>query len=800
MKKAIIASLALTLLVSCDEEKRQPPKKENPPATPPALTFDDVAGIYDNDENGDRIGLQNDGNATWNMVGSLHFTEFTYTIDGNKICLKTTDDNSDAGCHEYDAQNRTLKDKDGNVYKRSDIPSAPDATPSVDPDKEKKTEIAQKILKEKLHIDNVTPENISDTARAAFNHPFAGSDFRYFDIEDGNFSRYWYLYFYPIKTGGYEIIVEITNAGGDAYEPTYDYRKFVYSGGALTESKPVLNLTINDFYSNADKFPKKGADAIKKAIKESPRFNIDDKMTVKASFFPWKLEGDDPEDAAFVLPKALKGFENKGGERFPSLTFIWNGEQFVRTPDSKPIEEFLDYFKTRSDSIAMEIWDILSSDKKYAVKHHITGHSPTVAEFIAEGPLGFSETIACYKQSGDKWLVLRYRDGRGGANTLKVYDYDGNKLTERKKFFPKAFLNSVYITEFDAEGFNTYKESAGNTDAIYLRWNGEKFTENLLLPELVFDSLEFSEITYLEHPKVSPLIQNAKKVVIRGDKMTISDGKGETVLGINLTNASEEANPDAYYWMFTTIGSEALPETGFYILAEYEEACIARNLDPKKRPVKLFFENMGFLYPNTFNSWNGLRRKITQKYPSDKKYREALEYINREEDDPDFNEENAENSRTVHGDINHDGIKDIIIYTEQEINLALLDAHDVVTSEKKYKIVDENSSRRIQEVTINEKGVIVIKTTWINERGASGDDNYTIRYQDSDYYLIGYDSYYMPATNDSYNLLTYKKIRTTGTNKDDMKTETSTLKKIPLHRLSDIKIGEYHCGDYDGIE
>jgi hypothetical protein len=93
---------------------------EKPAETQPALTFADVKGIYDNETDGDRICLSADGSATWGMFGSLNFTEYTYTISGNEICMKTSDDNSDGGRYQYDAQKRTLKDKDGNLYVRSD--------------------------------------------------------------------------------------------------------------------------------------------------------------------------------------------------------------------------------------------------------------------------------------------------------------------------------------------------------------------------------------------------------------------------------------------------------------------------------------------------------------------------------------------------------------------------------------------------------------------------------------------------------------------------------------------------------
>ena len=88
----------------------------------PELTFDNMAGIYDsfNEEgsNESRIGLMKDGTATWNMIGSLHFTEYTYTISGNTICLKAKGVDSEEDCYEYDPDTRTLKNEQGAVYYR----------------------------------------------------------------------------------------------------------------------------------------------------------------------------------------------------------------------------------------------------------------------------------------------------------------------------------------------------------------------------------------------------------------------------------------------------------------------------------------------------------------------------------------------------------------------------------------------------------------------------------------------------------------------------------------------------------
>ncbi|MBQ2097474.1 MAG: hypothetical protein II480_04800, partial [Bacteroidales bacterium] len=162
-------------------------------------------------------------------------------------------------------------------------------------------------------------------------------------------------------------------------------------------------------------------------------------------------------------------------------------------------------------------------------------------------------------------------------------------------------------------------------------------------------------------------------------------------------------------------------------------------------------------------------------------------------DNTDEQSADSGNGQKVFGDINQDGNQDCITYTDQDLQVSIAGT----SFNKKYIVEDEYSDRNITEITINQKGVIKILTTWMNSRGADGDDNYTVRFQDGDLYLIGYDNYYKPATNESYNLLTLKKERISGLTDDEPEKTTSTLKKIPLHRLSEIKIGEYRCEDYE---
>ena len=319
-----------------------------------------------------------------------------------------------------------------------------DAESIIVGDSAEMTEITYKILKEKLQIEQMTGspvamDKITDKAEPFNNREYSGRNFRFFVRDDGNFSLYWYNYFFPKKSGGYDIIVVATNAGGDAYEPTYEYSRFAYSNGQLTRADKIIDLSINDFYSNADQFPEAGADGIKDAIENSPRYSDIDETSLSVTFFPWTFEGDDPEEAEFVLPVVLSGFDNKEGDKFPKIRFVWDGETFVRDPENKPIEEDLKYFKpTAKTSIAKEIFKKLFPDANCK-----NGGSDKVDEELSfgihEAP---DDCEGCYNGS----YVYCYPKNSGGY-LVAVKNYNAGPGCRPQYFFSTTYYNDVDFSE-----------------------------------------------------------------------------------------------------------------------------------------------------------------------------------------------------------------------------------------------------------------------------------------------------------------------------------------------------------------
>ena len=156
----------------------------------------------------------------------------------------------------------------------------------------------------------------------------------------------------------------------------------------------------------------------------------------------------------------------------------------------------------------------------------------------------------------------------------------------------------------------------------------------------------------------------------------------------------------------------------------------------------------------------------------------------------------AGKENVTRGDFDKDGATDLAVYDSKSLSLYFSNGYAKYILHDTYKVDNEYADSRITNVSVNAKGVLRIETEWTNDRGASGTDTYTIRYQDNDFYLIGYDCTYNPPASKSYNLLTYKVITIDGFSEEDGEKHTGTLQKLPLRKLSQIKIGEYKCDDH----
>ena len=227
---------------------------------------------------------------------------------------------------------------------------------------------------------------------------------------------------YPLKEGGYAVIFTRTSGCCLCYYD--DYSTYYYENGLLTEATDLLpQTTINDFYSNADNFPKKAYDELDGCYK---RYLFDAKTNqLLITLDPYICI----ESIRVYLPKALRGlylkidedFEDlteseqrdaigEGNfELFPKIAFQWDGEKFVRDPDSKPLEEDLKYFNKFDEFIkhAYDINDLIRGDGCMDLAEDLNGD-------------GFTDFV----NNDYEWqeLVIYLNDGNNEYNRFGVYE------------------------------------------------------------------------------------------------------------------------------------------------------------------------------------------------------------------------------------------------------------------------------------------------------------------------------------------------------------------------------------------
>lgn len=166
--------------------------------------------------------------------------------------------------------------------------------------------------------------------------------------------------------------------------------------------------------------------------------------------------------------------------------------------------------------------------------------------------------------------------------------------------------------------------------------------------------------------------------------------------------------------------------------------------------------------------------------------------------------------QSAYGDMNKDGVKDLaLIAFPEEKDAAPVFAVYWGSRGGQYRLYreypelipanDNEFAFPEYSLSITDKGVIVFDYSLFMSAGSwnNSNDTYRFRYQDGDFYLIGYDTGALSrnsgeVTEESYNYLTHKKQTKTFNvmedNNNKVKEKWTRIPKEPLKRLSECTI------------
>ena len=232
-----------------------------------------------------------------------------------------------------------------------------------------------------LQEEYLIVDNITDYPQYSLDSPDPESSrsdsVRYYAILDGGFDDLWSCSFSKRKSGGYWIWVELESRSGDSPDCNSIHSKAVtYIDGVIKDATP--NPTLSDFYANYKDFPKDALKYLENIYNRDFSYDFnDDTLKVSFSLYEQFYEVDEFEDDVLieVLPRPFAGFEMKKDPKVPSVAYVWNGDDYVISPNYKPYNEDLQYFETgksfaRSGKYPIELYITDDDHLSYADLNH----------------------------------------------------------------------------------------------------------------------------------------------------------------------------------------------------------------------------------------------------------------------------------------------------------------------------------------------------------------------------------------------------------------------------------------------
>ena len=174
---------------------------------------------------------------------------------------------------------------------------------------------------------------------------------------NGQADKLWSCYFVRRDCGGYVVIVDACSNNRETDKVTVTNAGCYYIDGKIsfdiddhgTMRNALPKPDINDFYLNADKFPKEAYDCLAKA-RLSYKFYINySDNSISVTLDPYVGE---PDATQKILPDPISGLENRGYVYFPTVAYHWDGDNYIIDSKHKPFEEELRFFEADGGKFA----------------------------------------------------------------------------------------------------------------------------------------------------------------------------------------------------------------------------------------------------------------------------------------------------------------------------------------------------------------------------------------------------------------------------------------------------------------
>ena len=262
----------------------------------------------------------------------------------------------------------------------------------------------------------LTIKDLEDNPPILYSDPSKIIEYRPHDYEGFTLS----IYSYPYNTGGYYVLV-IWDWKFDIPDDE-EYHSYTFKDGILSKTEsPLPTPGIDDFFANADQFPKDACDEIKKRITFYEYSGGKNSLVV--SFHCFQYIGG-KYFFGYKVPKPLQtyfksrieyGDDDEGFYNgIPcGVSYRWDGEKFVLSPDHKPFKEDITNFGLPAPQgefakSGNTIDDLYSLDKDFLWIN-------TETDFNQDG---IDDLIAAEKHGG---LMAVYFGGDDGYTLFKTY-------------------------------------------------------------------------------------------------------------------------------------------------------------------------------------------------------------------------------------------------------------------------------------------------------------------------------------------------------------------------------------------